>query len=255
MDSKAMAEILYTTRLRILGNIFGFIFLIVGSVQLSDYKSPDAGKLRRRDRFFKIFCLTIGLAICIHVQSMHWPDPTDIFQDPFCWAILAMFALIGASDTLVSNQLGRYPNLNISLVGLFAFCRFILVLPIVHQPRFVIETWHTALGSTLFLAGLLFLTPLLQIAPFPAPGKPKQLITTGFYSIVRNPIYLGEILWSLGWAILFGSVIGIALVPFWWGGLLFLTFLEEEDLERKLGDRYLVYKKQVTGRIFPGLPI
>ncbi len=54
---------------------------------------------------------------------------------------------------------------------------------------------------------------------------------------------------------MFRSVIGVALVPFWWAGLLFLVFIEEESLERELGQAYLEYKKRVRGRIIPGLPI
>lgn len=78
---------------------------------------------------------------------------------------------------------------------------------------------------------------------------------TGFYGIVRNPIYLGKVLWCLGWAIMFRSVIGVALVPLWWTGLLILIMIEEESLERSLGQSHLEYKKQVRGRIIPGLPI
>lgn len=215
----------------------------------------EGGIGKWKDRFLMIFVLSLGMAICIHLRTNHWPEATEIFRDPFCWAMLAMFSLIGASDTLVSKQLGRFPVLNIGFVGFFGFCRFMIVLPFVEQPRFNIEDWHLVIGSILFLTGIAFLTPLTQIIPFPAPGEPKQLLTTGFYSLVRNPIYLGEIMWSLGWAILWGSVVGIVLVPFWWGGLLFHVFLEEEDLERKLGERYLVYKRQVTGRILPGFPI
>jgi protein-S-isoprenylcysteine O-methyltransferase Ste14 len=82
-----------------------------------------------------------------------------------------------------------------------------------------------------------------------------ELRTTGFYGIVRSPIYLGEILWCLGWAIMVRSAIGVALVPLWWFGLLILITIEEESLERSLGQIYLEYKKRVRGRIIPGLPI
>ncbi len=72
---------------------------------------------------------------------------------------------------------------------------------------------------------------------------------------MRNPIYFGEILWCLGWAVLFRSGIGVLLVPLWWIGLLFHTLSEEEHLERILGQPYLDYKKQVRGRIIPKLPL
>jgi protein-S-isoprenylcysteine O-methyltransferase Ste14 len=51
------------------------------------------------------------------------------------------------------------------------------------------------------------------------------------------------------------ALVGVALVPLWWFGLLILITIEEESLERSLGQSYLEYKKRVRGRIIPGLPI
>lgn len=81
------------------------------------------------------------------------------------------------------------------------------------------------------------------------------LKTDGIYSVVRNPIYLTDILFSFGFAIMFGSVIGVALIPIWWAAYLTIVLVEEASLERALGQRYLDYKQQVKGRIIPGLPI
>jgi protein-S-isoprenylcysteine O-methyltransferase Ste14 len=82
-----------------------------------------------------------------------------------------------------------------------------------------------------------------------------SLKTGGFYRVVRNPLYLSDVLWCFGWAMIFRSKIGIALVPVWWAGLWLLTIIEEESLERKLNRPYLEYQRQVRGRIIPGLPL
>ena len=123
------------------------------------------------------------------------------------------------------------------------------------QPRFEIGAWNWILGGLIFVGGLVFSSPALVIKPFTAPDREGKLETTGFYALVRNPIYLGEVLWCLGWSLMFGSVIGILLVPFWWMCLLFLILVEEENLEQELGQVYVEYKKRVRGRIIPGLPI
>ena len=81
------------------------------------------------------------------------------------------------------------------------------------------------------------------------------LRTSGIYGIVRNPIYLADILFSLGFAILFRSIIGVALIPVWWASFLFIVLTEEKSLERTLGQPYLDYRQRVKGRIIPGLPI
>jgi Phospholipid methyltransferase len=96
---------------------------------------------------------------------------------------------------------------------------------------------------------------LTTIKPFTGPDEKIELKTNGFYGVVRNPIYLGEVLWCFGWSIIFRSIIGLALVPFWWAGLLGHIMIEEQSLERERGRPYLEYKDRVRGRMTPGLPI
>ncbi|MHA2251790.1 MAG: methyltransferase family protein [Candidatus Kariarchaeaceae archaeon] len=182
-------------------------------------------------------------------------NPVSFFNDPFFWALISMFGLVGASVVVGGKNLGKYPLFGITVVLIFDLGRIILVLPMCNQPRFDISGWHLALGGLIFVLGLIFGIPSFSIKPFTTPDEHVELITTGFYGVVRNPIYLCEVLWCLGWAIMFRSIIGVALVPLWWLGLLFHTLLEEESLERELGQKYLDYKQQVRGRIIPGLPI
>jgi protein-S-isoprenylcysteine O-methyltransferase Ste14 len=175
--------------------------------------------------------------------------------NPFLWAMVSMFALVGAGVVVSGIDLGRRPLFGFAIVMVFVVGRFVLVMPPLAQPRFESGGWHLILGGILFVAGLVFSLPAFSIRPFTAPDESVVLKTTGFYGIVRNPIYLGEVLWSLGWSILFRSIIGVALVPLWWVGLLWLVLIEEESLERELGEPYLEYKARVRGRIIPGLPI
>ena len=176
------------------------------------------------------------------------------YCNPFFWATLSMFALIGGSITLVSQRMRRYRWLNVTFVALFALGRFMIPLPCCVQPRFEVGLIQFYLGGFMFLMGLFFISAMFVINPWPKQCEEVKLVTRGFYSIVRNPMYLGEVLWSLGWAIMWGSTIGILLMPLWWAGLLLFVVLEEEDLERCLGDKYCKYRGRVRGRILPGLP-
>jgi len=176
-------------------------------------------------------------------------------SNPFFWALISMFGLVGAGAAVSGKRLGRYPLFGITIVAIFILGRVILVLPFCSQPRFELDGWHVIVGGIAFIAGLIFCTPGLAIKPFTAPEDKMKLRTSGFYSIVRNPIYFGELLWCLGWAIIFRSIIGTALVPLWWAGLLIHVVIEEESMERELGKSYLEYKKKVRGRIIPGLPL
>lgn len=176
-------------------------------------------------------------------------------NDPFFWAFISMFAILGSSQIVGGKNLGRNPFFGLLIVALFTLGRVILVLPSLPQPRFEIGGWHLITGGVIFAVGVIFSLPALKIKPFTAPDRKVYLKITGLYRIVRNPIYFGEVLWCLGWAILFRSMIGVILVPFWWASLLFITMIEEESLERELGQSYLEYKRKVRSRIIPGLPV
>ena len=177
-------------------------------------------------------------------------------NDPFLWALISMFGLVGACSLVGTKRVGRNLLLWVLLVGLLFLGRFLLVLPFCEQPRFGGGGWLDPVGWGVFVIGwYLGLAPSFVIRAVSVAEEGMVLQTTGFYGMVRNPIYLGELLWCLGWAIIHRSVIGVALVPLWWAGFLILIIIEEECLERALGQTYLQYKARVRGRIIPGLPV
>jgi protein-S-isoprenylcysteine O-methyltransferase Ste14 len=64
---------------------------------------------------------------------------------------------------------------------------------------------------------------------------------------------LCDILWPLGWSLVFGSLIGIALTPAWLLVIWALTHVEEEALVREYGETYRQFQARVP-RLFPRLP-
>ena len=106
-------------------------------------------------------------------------------------------------------------------------------------------------GALIVLAGL-----CLNIAGFvtqrhagtdPIPFHPTtRIVSSGLYRFSRNPMYLGFGLWTLGIAILINSVWFLLAAPI---GLILTDRVviarEERYLERKFGDEYLNYKRQV----------
>ena len=167
-----------------------------------------------------------------------------------------MFTLVGACSVVGSRKIGSHPALGWIIVTILAIGRIILVLPFVEQPRFSLGGFNTAIGIPIFVIGLCFaLGPCFLIRPLNIAEENMEFITRSFYKYTRNPIYLGEIIWCLGWSIIHGSIVGVALVPVWWSGFLFLILIEEESLERAIGTKYVDYRKKVRGRIIPGIPI
>ena len=177
-----------------------------------------------------------------------------ILTDPFFWAFVGMFGLLVGIALVSGTKLGQNALIGLITITICDFSRIILVLPFCLQPRFEIGIWNWVIGGIILSAALVFAVPALSINWRTAPDSKTVLKTTGIYGIVRNPIYLTDILFTLGFAVMFRSIIGIALIPIWWVAFLFLVLVEETSLERALGQRYLDYKQKVRGRIVPGSP-
>lgn len=108
-------------------------------------------------------------------------------------------------------------------------------------------------AALLVLAGVAFL--LVSFARFalaggtPAPTEPTQrLVVEGPYRFVRNPMYLAVAAIILGQALLFGSwwtlgYLALVLVAV----VLFVRGYEEPTLERRYGEQYRQYRRNVPG--------
>lgn len=85
-------------------------------------------------------------------------------------------------------------------------------------------------------------------APFDAP---KNLVKTGPYQYVRNPMYLGASVILLGFGLWnLSTTMAIFSLAFIGLAYLFIVFYEEPALEREFGADYQKYK-MIAGRWLP----
>ena len=82
--------------------------------------------------------------------------------------------------------------------------------------------------------------------------KEHQLVKDGLYKHIRHPLYLGEILRNLGFAVIFSSVYGTLIVLLASIFLLFRIGIEEKMLVVVFGEEYEEYKRK-TKRLIPYL--
>ena len=82
------------------------------------------------------------------------------------------------------------------------------------------------------------------------PGH--RLVTNGIYGVIRNPSYLGLLISSLGWALVFRSAVGVLLTALMVPPLLARIRAEEQLLRSHFGAEYETYFSR-TVRLIPGL--
>ncbi len=137
--------------------------------------------------------------------------------------------------------------------------RAISVIPVVllilffFPPRdfHSLNGWLSALGLAIALAGAA--TRIVAVG-FSKPStsgrenflKAENLNTSGLYSIVRNPLYVGNFLVYNGVLLAYGSPAGLLLFNlFFIPNYYFIIHSEERFLERQFGEEYRAYLKAV----------
>lgn len=82
------------------------------------------------------------------------------------------------------------------------------------------------------------------------PGH--HLVTSGIYSVIRHPSYLGALVFSLGWSLAFRSAAGVLLTAAMLIPLLSRIAAEERLLASEFGAEYAAYRAR-TARMLPGI--
>ena len=98
---------------------------------------------------------------------------------------------------------------------------------------------------TAFLGYLLFKKYKTTVNPI-NPEETTSLVTTGIFSITRNPMYLGLFFVICSTVLFFSSWFGIIILIFFvWYINKFQIIPEEETMKKKFGNKYNEYKKNV----------
>jgi len=121
-----------------------------------------------------------------------------------------------------------------------------------HFPRFVSPPLSFIIGSILltlwaFLAGWSAIRFFIaRGSPVPL-NPPQELVTTGLYAYVRNPMVSGWLSGMFGLGVLLGSITFtfIATPLFALVNVLYIKSIEEKELEKKFGEEYLKYRESV----------
>lgn len=110
--------------------------------------------------------------------------------------------------------------------------------------------WRYA-GVVLLLAGILKTTLAARLfhkmeTPIRPFEEPQLLVTQGLFAYSRNPMYLGMVIFLIGFAVILGTLSPWLVIPiFVWIIQTQFIRVEEAGLEARYGDEYRWYKQRV----------
>jgi protein-S-isoprenylcysteine O-methyltransferase Ste14 len=149
---------------------------------------------------------------------------------------------------IILTPLGAVIFLSLILLCIYAALRLDGILGL---PRIPSRPWNLILSMP-FLAGgfslwLWSLWHFLKARGTPVPfNPPPRLVTSGPYADCRNPMILGVFIMLAGAGLYLRSPsLTVLLAPLFLAvSALEFKYIEEPELERRLGDDYRAYKKR-----------
>jgi protein-S-isoprenylcysteine O-methyltransferase Ste14 len=206
----------------------GALFLVVGIVQLQAAIAYWHGQ---------------GIAEGLDTFSLSWLIAHKLFGAVFYFLVAILFAVRAPRKGPRAGLLAT----GVALAGAFVFSLYGL-LPTVDPSveRMIPAVVLMALGTALAVVSLLFLGRFFGVLP-----EARGIATHGPYSRVRHPLYLAEIIASVGLILPTLSLWTVALLVVFIGLQYWRAILEERALTATLPE-YADYARR-TWRIIPGV--
>jgi protein-S-isoprenylcysteine O-methyltransferase Ste14 len=207
--------------------------------------------------FFSIL-VQFGLAI------LGWGGFVPFFSHPPFIAMLVVALVMGVAALFTRGNLSpgeREDRGNRWVLGAFSVLSILLAYFSAYSDRRDFWTIDEEAARWTGLA-LLFVGSIVRLWPVFVLGRrfsglvaiqmDHKLVTTGIYRHVRNPSYLGLLVASLGWALVFRAGLGILIAALSFIPLLARIRSEERLLAEHFGAEYESYRER-TWRLLPGV--
>ena len=160
-----------------------------------------------------------------------------------------------------SSELKKKYTVLAGSVFLIVTALFVIVPVLLGQylgiHRFIHHTAHYIVSILLMFFGLFLViwsnVHFRKVKGTPVPfNPPPNLVTTGPFAYTRNPMTTGLFLLMFGLGFYFGSALSVfVFTPLYIIiHILEIKYVEEPEIEKRLGQEYLEYKKKVP-MVFP----
>jgi protein-S-isoprenylcysteine O-methyltransferase Ste14 len=209
---------------------------------------------------FAFFALSLQFGLAI----LGWGGFAAFFSHPpflaatILTVVLTVVSLFSGGNISPGEQEDRG---NRWVLGAFMLLGFLLAYLCSYTDR---RDFWTIDGETVRWAGfaLLIVGSIVRLWPVFVLGrrfsglvaiqKGHTLVTTGIYRYIRNPSYLGLLIGSFGWALLFRAGVGVCLTALMLIPLIARIRSEERLLAAHFGAEYESYRSH-TWRLLPGI--
>ena len=162
----------------------------------------------------------------------------------FCYIIRAIYEVLNYKNTKIAKNKFIFFIVANAMAGMWISWFNLSPNDPLRIESPVILKW---IGFSLFLFGVLvFVIGIIQIIISSILSKWKKedkLITYGIFYFFRHPMYLGFILWLIGYPIYMGSVFTLITGIFWISNVVMWKILEEKELIEKFPE-YIDYKNR-----------
>ena len=212
----------------------------------------------------RIALVFVGSLAYLSLAILGWGGIAAFFSDPARTALAVALAVLGGVSVFAGGNVSsgvREDRSNRWVLGAFAVLGLLDGFLPAYTDR--LEFWTIDVEAIRWVGVLLFaLGGALRIWPVFLLGNRfsglvaiqpgHALLTTGLYSIIRHPSYLGLLTNSLGWALAFRSGIGVLITALLLPPLLARIRAEEALLRSEFGEEYEAYRAR-TSRLIPGI--
>ncbi|MBI3144293.1 MAG: isoprenylcysteine carboxylmethyltransferase family protein [Pseudogulbenkiania sp.] len=205
-----------------------------------------------------------GTLVSLGLAVLGWGGMAAFFSHPARIALVVAVVVMGGVTVFTQGNLSpgeREDRANRWVLPVFALIGLLAAYLPAYTER--MGVWVVGgdgirwLGVVLFVTGgALRLWPVFvlgyRFSGLVAIQPGHTLVTSGVYRVIRNPSYLGLLVNSLGWALVFRSGAGVLLTALIIPPLIARIRAEEALLRTQFGGEYEAYCAR-TWRLIPGL--
>lgn len=168
----------------------------------------------------------------------------------YAYLLIAGFCLLGLAIRTIYETLKKAGRVDTKSTALFAVVFVAMSVMLASWPVMCpLDPWRIAtpdavrwIGSGLVTGALILAVGgLVQLRGL---ENIDHLVTTGLYSRIRHPMYVGFILFIVGWVVRYGAAASVIVAAVCIGNILYWRQLEEGALESLYGEDYRSYRRR-----------